>query len=86
MHAETRQCGENGLDRLALRAGQRERLVAKFDALAEPVLGAARARELRAAILGLDRLDNAGAVARLAERRGLERYTVACGKTGSISS
>jgi 2-methylcitrate dehydratase PrpD len=47
-------------------AGQRERLVTKFDALAEPVLGAARARELRAAILGLDALADVGGVARLA--------------------
>jgi 2-methylcitrate dehydratase PrpD len=47
-------------------AGQRERLVAKFDALAEPVLGAARARELRAAILGLDALADVAGVARLA--------------------
>src|SRR5438132_2048343 len=47
-------------------AGQRERLVAKFGALAEPVLGAARARELRAAILGLDRLADVGALTTLA--------------------
>src|SRR6266550_2270264 len=47
-------------------AVQRERLVAKFDALAEPVLGAARARELRAAILGLDRLADVGALTTLA--------------------
>src|SRR5436305_2638563 len=47
-------------------AGQRERLVAKFDALAEPVLGAARARELRAAILGLDALADVGALTTLA--------------------
>jgi 2-methylcitrate dehydratase PrpD len=50
-------------------AGQRERLVAKFDALAEPVLGAARARELRAAILGLDALSDVGAIATLAAGR-----------------
>src|SRR5438874_1120650 len=37
-------------------AAQGERLAAKFDALAEPVLGAARTREMRAAILGLDGL------------------------------
>jgi len=47
-------------------AGQRERLVAKFDALAEPVLGAARARELRSAILGLDALADVAGVARVA--------------------
>jgi 2-methylcitrate dehydratase PrpD len=47
-------------------ADQRERLIGKFDALAEPVLGAARARELRAAILGLDALADVGGVARLA--------------------
>ena len=49
-------------------ADQRERLVAKFDALAEPALGAARARELRAAILGLDALADVSALARLAAR------------------
>mgnify|MGYP003694134475 CR=1 FL=1 len=37
-------------------AAQGERLAAKFDALAEPVLGGPRSRELRAAILGLDSL------------------------------
>ncbi len=47
-------------------AGQGERLAAKFDALAEPVVGSARARELREMIAGLDRLDDVGAVARLA--------------------
>src|SRR5689334_7170972 len=47
-------------------AGQRERLVTKFDALAEPVLGGARTRELRAAILGLDALADVGGVVRLA--------------------
>jgi 2-methylcitrate dehydratase PrpD len=47
-------------------AGQRERLVAKFDALAEPVLGAGRTRELRAAILALDTLANVSALANLA--------------------
>lgn len=49
-------------------ADQRERLVAKFDALAEPALGAARARELRAAILGLDALADVSALARRAAR------------------
>ena len=45
---------------------QGERLAAKFDALAEPVLGAARARELREVISGLDGLADTGALARLA--------------------
>ena len=49
-------------------AGQGERLAAKFDALAEPALGAARARELREAILGLDALADISALARLAAR------------------
>jgi 2-methylcitrate dehydratase PrpD len=47
---------------------QRERLIAKFDALAEPALGTARARELRAAVLGLDTLADVGVLARLAAR------------------
>jgi 2-methylcitrate dehydratase PrpD len=47
-------------------AAQGERLTAKFDALAAPVLGAARARELRDAILGLDGLADSGVLARLA--------------------
>jgi 2-methylcitrate dehydratase PrpD len=47
-------------------AGQGRRLAAKFDALAGPVLGAARARELRAMIDGLDSIADVGAVARLA--------------------
>jgi 2-methylcitrate dehydratase PrpD len=49
-------------------AAQGERLGAKFDALAEPVLGAARARELRSAIDRLDALSDAGEIARLAAR------------------
>jgi 2-methylcitrate dehydratase PrpD len=49
-------------------AGQGERLAAKFDALAAPVLGPARARELHAAILGLDTLADAGTIATLAAR------------------
>jgi len=49
-------------------AAQGERLVAKFDALAEPVLGAARARELRATILSLDTLGDVGILAGLAAR------------------
>lgn len=47
---------------------QGERLGEKFDALAGPVLGAARARELRRAIEGLDTLADAGEIARLAAR------------------
>jgi len=47
-------------------AGQGERLAQKFDALAEPALGAPRARELRQAILGLDNLEDLGALAKLA--------------------
>ena len=47
-------------------AAQGERLAAKFDALAEPVLGAARAPELRETILGLDSLGDVGVMARLA--------------------
>ena len=46
-------------------AAQGTRLAAKFDALAAPVLGAARARELRAAIDGLDGIADASALARL---------------------
>ena len=49
-------------------AQQGARLAAKFDALAEPVLGAARARELRSAIDGLDAAADIGAVARLAAK------------------
>jgi 2-methylcitrate dehydratase PrpD len=49
-------------------AAQGERLVAKFDALAEPVLGATRARELRATILSLDTLGDVGILAGLAAR------------------
>ena len=47
-------------------AAQGTRLVEKFDALATPVLGQSRSRELRAAITGLDGLADAGIVARLA--------------------
>ncbi len=47
-------------------AAQGERLAAKFDALAGPVVGPARARELRAMISGLDGLGDVGALARLA--------------------
>jgi 2-methylcitrate dehydratase PrpD len=49
-------------------AAQGERLAAKFTALAEPVVGAARARELRAAISDLDALDDVTILARLAAR------------------
>ena len=44
---------------------QGQRLAAKFDALAAPVLGAARTREMREMISGLDRLADIGALARL---------------------
>src|ERR1044071_708734 len=47
---------------------QGERLAAKFDALAGPVLGPARARELRQAIDRLDSLPDAGEIARLAAK------------------
>jgi 2-methylcitrate dehydratase PrpD len=47
-------------------AAQGDRLAAKFDALAEPALGAARTRELRASILGLHGLADVGALAKLA--------------------
>jgi 2-methylcitrate dehydratase PrpD len=45
---------------------QGRRLAAKFATLAAPVLGAARARELEAAIAGLDHLADIGILARLA--------------------
>ncbi len=47
-------------------AGQGERLAAKFATLAGPVVGPARARELREMISGLDRLADVGALAKLA--------------------
>lgn len=46
-------------------ADQGRRLGDKFDTLTTPVLGSARARELRAAIAGLDRLSDIGTLARL---------------------
>ena len=49
-------------------AAQGDRLAAKFDALAEPVLGAARTRELRRAIEDLDTLADAGEIGRLAAK------------------
>jgi 2-methylcitrate dehydratase PrpD len=49
-------------------AAQGERLAAKFDALAELVLGAARTRELRRAIADLDNLADAGEIGRLAAK------------------
>jgi len=49
-------------------AAQGARLAAKFNALAEPVLGAARARDLRGAIDALDAAPDVGAVARLASK------------------
>jgi 2-methylcitrate dehydratase PrpD len=47
---------------------QGKRLAAKFDALVEPVLGAPRARELRATIAGLDHLPDVADLAKLAAR------------------
>jgi 2-methylcitrate dehydratase PrpD len=47
-------------------AGQGERLAAKFDALAAPVVGAARARELREIVETLDNVPDVGEIARLA--------------------
>ena len=47
-------------------AAQGERLASKFEALAGPVLGSARARELRAAVARLDELPDVGVIARLA--------------------
>jgi 2-methylcitrate dehydratase PrpD len=47
-------------------AEQGRRLAAKFDSLVAPVLGAARARELRETIAGLDDLADIGVLARLA--------------------
>src|SRR6516165_3283487 len=47
-------------------AEQGERLVAKFDALVEPVLGRPRTRELREAIADLDRISDIGNVTKLA--------------------
>jgi 2-methylcitrate dehydratase PrpD len=44
---------------------QGERLAVKFDALAGPVLGSARTRELRETILGLDTLADIGTLTRL---------------------
>ncbi len=49
-------------------AAQGARLAAKFDALAAPALGAARSRELRAAIEDFDGLADAGTLGRLAAR------------------
>jgi 2-methylcitrate dehydratase PrpD len=45
---------------------QGQRLAAKFHSLAEPVLGAARARELRETIAGLDSLPDVGSLTKLA--------------------
>ena len=49
-------------------ADQGRRLVEKFDALAGEAVGAARTRELREAITGLDRLTDAGVLSRLAAK------------------
>ncbi|MGH7112523.1 MAG: hypothetical protein ACREFK_19125, partial [Stellaceae bacterium] len=47
-------------------AEQGRRLAAKFDALVAPVLGAARARELRETIADLDDIADIGVLTRLA--------------------
>ena len=49
-------------------ADQGRRLAEKFDALAGEVVGAARARELRETIAGLDALGDVGVLARLAAK------------------
>jgi 2-methylcitrate dehydratase PrpD len=49
-------------------ADQGRRLAAKFDALAAPVVGAARARELREMVAGLDELRDVGEMAKLASK------------------
>jgi 2-methylcitrate dehydratase PrpD len=49
-------------------AAQGRRLAEKFDALAAPVVGAARARELREAIAVIDELQDTGLLARLAAK------------------
>jgi len=46
-------------------ADQGRRLAEKFDALATPVVGTARARELREAVAGLDRLADVGVLTKL---------------------
>jgi hypothetical protein len=47
---------------------QGKRLAEKFDALATPVVGTARARELREAIAALDALGDTGVLAKLAAK------------------
>jgi hypothetical protein len=54
-------------------AAQGRRLAEKFDALATPIVGAARARELRETIAGLDAIGDVGVVARLAAKEPLVR-------------
>ena len=54
-------------------AAQGRRLAEKFDALAAPVVGAGRARELREAIMGLDALGDVGILAGLAAKQRLRR-------------
>jgi 2-methylcitrate dehydratase PrpD len=49
-------------------ADQGRRLAEKFDALATPVVGAARGRELRDAVAGLDKLTDAGVLGKLAAK------------------
>jgi hypothetical protein len=47
---------------------QGQRLAEKFGALAAPIVGAARARELREMVAGLDALADAGELAKLATK------------------
>jgi 2-methylcitrate dehydratase PrpD len=49
-------------------AAQGKRLAEKFDALATPVVGAPRARELRETVAGLDALGDVGVLAKLAAK------------------
>lgn len=49
-------------------AAQARRLAEKFDALVTPIVGAARASELRETVAGLDAISDVGALARLAAR------------------
>jgi hypothetical protein len=53
-------------------ADQGRRLAAKFDALAEPAIGGARCRELRAIIAGLDSANEIAALAHLATKWTLQ--------------
>jgi hypothetical protein len=49
-------------------AAQGKRLAEKFDALATPIVGAARTRELRETVAGLDGLGDVGVLTKLAAR------------------